>query len=324
VRALNFYTNCTLRKSVVVPKALSLADIEADFLEARFAKWTTRLDKGDYERVEANALYSGGHWSVVRNIQRAETRNGLPLHCRVISAGYGLLSTSNEICPYAATFAPGHPDSVSPVAGKTAPNDCREWWKMLAKWKPVKLSGPRSFRELFKQEADSIHLFAISPTYLDAISDDLLDALEVLLDKDDLIIISCGKMRHGRLNDHIITAADRLQTRFGGALASLKVRLAAEIIKRLLAGGTRPNGVRRLIAKLSSQSKPRPVFKRRPVADSVVSRFIERELRKESASSYTRLLRRFRESGRACEMRRFRDIHAETKSRLYATKKSGS
>jgi hypothetical protein len=241
----------------------------------------------------------------------------LPLRCRVISAGYGLVSASDRICPYAATFAPGHPDSVSPIGGKMGPCNCRAWWKMLNSWKPTKIAGPRSFRTLFKQEAKSIHLFAVSPTYLDAISDDLLAAVEFLSNRDDLIIISCGKKRHGRLNEHIVTTESRLQTHLGGALASLNVRLAAEIIKRLIAGSMRPSGVRRFIAKLCSKSKPRPVFNRRTVADSTISNFIKLELKKESTASYTPLLRRFRASGRACEMGRFRNIHVETKLKLY-------
>src|SRR5665213_2000814 len=322
MRGINFYTYCTLGKNARVPRTLSMVSVRAASLETRFSKWTTQLDQAKCVRMDALALYSGGHWSVVRGIQRNRAENGLPLHCRVISAGYGLLSVSDKICPYAATFSPGHPDSVSPVAGTVGPTRCRQWWKMLTEWKPVNVAGPRSFREVFKQEAGFVHLFALSPSYLDAISDDLLEALAVLPNKDDLIIFSSGKRRQGRLNDNIIPTEARLQTRLGGAMASLNVRTAAEVINRLLSGATEPNGVRRLVSKLSSESRSRPTFNRQRVKDFDVSRFITQELRKQPEATYTPLLHAFRKSGNACEMKRFRSIHEKTRSKLYENHES--
>lgn len=301
-----------------------MTEVREKSLKKRFSDWTSRLDQTKSARITAFSLYSGGHWSVVRAIHNTPAGKDLVIRCRVISAGFGLLSVLDQICPYAATFSPGQPDSISPVAGTIGPENCRAWWNMMTNWKPVKVTGPRSFRELFEKDKKALHLFALSPTYLDAISDDLSNALDVLPSKSDLIIISSGKKRHGRLNDHIISTEARLQTRLGGALASLNVRLAAEIINRLISGEIRFSSVRSLVTKLSAESKPTPIFNRRRVKDGEVSQFVRYELKKQMETSYTSLLRTFRKNGQACEMKRFRDIYKRIKSQLHANFKSRS
>ena len=50
-------------------------------------------------------------------------------------------------------------------------------------------------------------------------------------------------------------------------------------------------------------------FDRKKVSDKVVESFLRKSLRKEPRLSFTLLLRRFRDSGQACEYTRFRTLY---------------
>ena len=217
--AVHFYTSCTQTKSAPASPSLSAKSLLASSVAERFDAWRERLDGWKGDRWTALDLYCGGHWSVMRNLVSGSQIGLPPLRSYAISAGYGIISTAARIAPYAATFAVGHEDSISCARGKNAPFENAEWWHDLTSWKPKGVQGPRSIRGVFKSARDSVHLFALSPSYLDAISDDLLAGREELFDPEKLIIVSNGKKRHGPLNSSVVTAPAALQTVVGGALA---------------------------------------------------------------------------------------------------------
>lgn len=305
---VHFYTSCTLTKTAPASASLSAGTLKTQSLAERFAEWRSRVEAWKGERRTARDLYCGGQWSVVRDLATGDQPATQRLRCFVISAGYGLVSTDTPLAPYAATFALGQDDSVSLARGKLAPAENRQWWQKLAAWRPTGLVGPRSIRKAFRSAPNSVHLFALSPLYLDAISVDLLEARAELIHPERLVVISTGKKRHGDLNGSIIPAPAQLQTALGGALVSLNVRLAAELLNMVPATEINVEEVRAFLADLLREAKPRRIPKRRLVSDAYVVRFIQRAGKARFGKSYTRALRSFRDGGNACEMTRFREL----------------
>ena len=301
---LFFYTSCTLTKSVAPPVHLCARELPQGSVLERQAEWCSRIDAWEGERRMARELYAGGHWSVVRGF--SSTRPSL--RCFVISAGYGLVSIDARLAPYAATFAFGHHDSVARSRGKSAPEENVEWWNALCNWRPLGEKAVRSICGSLMTAQTGIHVFALSASYLDAISEDLARGRQQLADPSRLIIVSTGKARHGDLNGNVIPAPAELQTLLGGGLVSLNVRVAVEAVNSIPVSDLTFEEVRKFVGELASRAKPRVYPKRCPTSDEEVTSFIKKAAMEERNPSYTNLLRSFRHSGRACEIKRFRTL----------------
>ena len=310
--AVHFYTSCTQTKSAPVPPSLSAQALRNAPVAHRFADWRLRLDTWTGERRTVLDLYSGGHWSVVRNLATGKSIGTPRLNIYAISAGYGIISIESLIAPYAATFAAGHSDSVSCARGKLAPSENAAWWYELTNWRPIGVRGPRSIFDVFRAAPKSIHIFALSPSYLDAISSDLLAAREELTDPRTLVVISTAKKRHGALNSSVIPAPARLQTIMGGALTSLNVRLASRILNVVPVSRINVPEIQGFVSELMGRTKPRKIQQRRVASDITVVDFIKESLHSRPNPSYTRTLRTFREAGNACEMKRFKKLFQQT------------
>jgi len=299
-----------MTKSLPAAASLSVASLSRKSGERRAAQWRSRIDDWKGERRKALELYCGGHWSVMRDIVESEASSGLLSF--VVSAGYGLISTETPLAPYAATFALGQADSVAIQKGKAGPTENVEWWNQLCTWRPTGVSGVRSINDAVRKWPHRIHLFALSPYYLDAISNDLARARRQLANAQNLIVISTGRKRHGDLNGNVLSAPADLQTLLGGALVSLNVRLAAEVFNSIPTEQLCLDEVRAFIADLRAEAAPRDIPKRDPMTDSEVVRFIKKAAESSDVRSYTTLLRSLRVSGRACEMKRFRALFRKT------------
>jgi hypothetical protein len=308
ISTLFFYTSCTLTKSVAPPTHLCAGNLSNGSMLARQAEWCSRVDAWEGERRTARELYSGGHWNVVRDL--ASARPGL--QCFVISAGYGLVSIDASLAPYAATFAFGHHDSVAHALGRNAPQENVEWWNALCSWRPVGVKGVRSIYGSLLRARTSIHVFALSAFYLNAIGEDLARGRQQLADNSRLIIVSTGKARHSGLNANVIPAPAELQTLLGGGLVSLNVRTARAAINSIPISDLTFEEVRKFVGDLASRAKPRILPKRSHASDDEVIYFIKNAIREERKPSYTNVLRSFRSSGWACEMKRFKSLFQET------------
>jgi hypothetical protein len=306
--ALFFYTSCTLSKSIRPPKHLCARELPQGSVLERQGEWRSRIDAWGGERRIARELYAGGHWSVVRGLVSARPS----LQCFVISAGYGLVPIDAYLVPYAATFAFGHHDSIARSRGKSASEENVEWWNALSNWRPVGKEGARSICESLTRERTGIHVFALSTSYLDAISEDLARGRQQLADPSRLIIVSTGRARYGELNGNVIPAPAELQMLLGGGLVSLNARVAAEAINSISVPDLTVERVHKFVGELALRAKPRILIKRCPASDKEVVSFIKKAAREERRPSYTNLLRSFRHSGRACEMKRFRTLFQKT------------
>jgi hypothetical protein len=292
---------CTNRKSRCVPRALRLRDVPVGAAGPRANAWIDRLESDPTPAVPALDLYCGEHWHVARRLVAPAAHASPTLW--VCSAGYGLVRADATLRPYAATFSPGHADSVGADAGTLA-----GWWGTLAGWPGPQPGTPRRLAELAAADPSSTLLLALSPAYLRACADDVLAAAAALASPDQLSVICLGRVGDDRLRDYVLPADARLQHVLGGTRQALNTRLLAHLLTRHEGALLRP-ALRRATARLLSGLPPVPTYDRRARSDAQVTAFITRRLRASSGASCTRLLREYRDGGYRCEQSRFRRLY---------------
>lgn len=298
---LNVVVGCTSRKRQPVPRELRLRSVRALSPGERANRWIERLDTFSTAPVPNNLLYSGGHWSVVSHLIEEAAESGIDLNLWVFSAGYGLVRFGAALKPYSATFASGHADAVP-----RAPFD---WWSRLTEWRGPEPGAARSLASLAKTSRASLLLLVLSAPYLRACLPDALAAAEIVTDPDRFAIISAGTKPSGQLASHFLPADGRFQQALGGTLQGLNARIARLVVR----SDPTTQGFKEIRISLAQQLVALPssvTHDRKRLSDEDVCAFIADELVVSPLASKSNLLRKLRESGRACEQERFGSLFA--------------
>jgi hypothetical protein len=312
LRAINIVESCSHRKRLDPPRGLLFRAVRGTSTDLRAKRWIERLDQHDAPAVKATELYAGEHWAAVRALGLTAKSQGYKPSLWVCSAGYGLILAASLVKPYAATFVRGHADSI---ARPSDPSDREtEWWSHLAEWEGPSPGSPRCVGDIALDAPRTPLLVVASPSYLKAMSSDLMTASEVLADK--LLISSAGAGQAGRLEKHLLSETSRLQSKVGGSKVSLNARVAA--LALIKANGS--FDISTLQARISRIAKRLPdpaVFNRKKLSDAQVTRWIRAQLRRDGDLSASRALRILREQGKACEQTRFGVLFDEVVEELY-------
>jgi hypothetical protein len=159
-------------------------------------------------------------------------------------------------------------------------------------------------------------LVVASPRYIGAMEDDLVQAASALKDPEGLLLVS-GEPgpSHPSLRRHWIPSVASLQPAVGGARTSLHARLARRIVEESVERRLVASEVRRRYVELAQAAPPPKRYDRVPADDDDVRRFVVKELQGNPGATHTRLLRKFRSSGRACEQSRFKLLFQQAKER---------
>jgi hypothetical protein len=311
--AINLVVTCTKKKFRLAPDALQLRNLRSrESIEARSRLWIERLETETGEAMAAERLYCGDHWAVVREMAAADLFQNKGIRIWICSAGYGLIPLDSLLLPYSATFSTGHADSVS--AGRSAAVGTAHavWWEQLARWRGPRPGAPRSIAALRESSPNDLLLVVMSATYLFATAKDLREAANQASPRAERFAILCSGVRKIEgLTPYMLPCDARLRQRVGGALASLNIRVARQLL-----GNTTPSqwSLSRLRAVLSGwlDAQPEPVrYDRSPMTDEDVRKVIRHALKDNPAIRPTPLLRRLRDSGRACEHSRFSRLFHE-------------
>ncbi len=110
------------------------------------------------------------------------------------------------------------------------------------------------------------------------------------------------------LTDRFLPAGARLRTLVGGAMQSLNVRVARQLIGSADRWLNEPQQLRNLLNGWIATTPELVRYDRDRSSDAAVKDFIRHELTADPRTTHTRLLRTLRLSGRACEQSRFRDL----------------
>ena len=311
---LRVVVSCSDRKSLPAAPDLRLAQYRADTLLDRSGSWINRINRPQSETRPANALYQGAHWSVVRNLNDENPSCiGTEVELWIASAGYGLTRWDEELESYGATFSSGHADSVvapgmtDDRAGATA-----FWWDALASRHRID-DAPPSLAELVSGEPDSPVLVALSASYLRAVRHDLGRALRRTASPQNLFILSTGSSSI-ELGGALVPFDSRLLGTVGGSNMSLIPRTARFLVAHDNQHGWDFDEVRNFMNAQLEQQPARPSHDRDRQSDAQVMEVIrgalaEADSRQTKRPSATTLLRLLRDSGNACEQKRFKDLY---------------
>lgn len=297
-RAIHVIVTCASRKTRAVPRHLRLAQVPGANADQRARTWIGRLGREQFHAsISARDLYAGEHWTIARSLT-AQGRAQEKVHLWACSAGYGLVPASAPLHPYAATFAPGHADSV--------PGDPARWWHALGGWQGPQPGEPRTIQALARAFPGGLFLLMLSPPYLRACQDDIRSAVIKFSGPDNFLLISAGTRYPGNLRDIFLPADARLQSCLGGTRQALNVRVGLRLLKE----GIRSHAeATRYLSTLLQQQPPVTRYDRKKLSDEEVIALIRDGLARSPNASASRLLREFRDSGYACEQRRFGDLH---------------
>lgn len=307
---INVVVTCTERKRRAPSRALQFRSLAKS---SKRSAWTQRLEQDPSDAGPAIDLYAGDHWTVVRGLDQVVRKSGARLQLWVCSAGYGLIPANAPVKAYSATFSAHKPDSV---IARTALSR-RQWWSELADWRGPSKGQPRTLAALAARFPKAPLLFAGSDRYLDAVEDDLMAALDELRSSELLTIFSTGAKPSRGLADHLAPSSARLKPALGGgSMHSLNVRLLRHAIAALTPERLRSDEVARLFQRLLKGAPEMPVHDRKPMTDDDLRSFIRAEFKKNARAKHSPLLRLLRDSGRACEQKRFAEIFKQVKAEV--------
>jgi hypothetical protein len=262
--------------------------------------------------MSARHVYAGVYWTAVKATAEdlAATQGTSALS--ILSAGYGLLDADAPIHPYAATFSVGSEDSIPP-------SHQLDWWRGLSHWSGPLAGASRSIKAMVSSHDEPAIVLVASPAYLKAIAHDLAEATYTAqVRRQPFIVVSTGA-RNARSSfrefDWAIMRSDaRLEQLVGVGKVALNARIADYLIKVAEYDGDCIDMARMRIEEQCDSLPPQVAIKRRETTDERVQVFIRKELRKEPGAPFTRLLRTLRNSGVACEYKRFRALYDHLRS----------
>lgn len=311
---INLVVSCSKRKRFNNNAAPSIRQIKNLAPEDRFSEWIDILQSCMDPPQLAESVYIGDHWSVARGLVANCNQTGKNLQLWVCSAGYGLISSRCKIIPYNATFLRRCDVSVSQDDSyEDFTKSNQFWWNRLSKWEGPALGQPRSIAELARTFPKCPLMVVGSRDYMEALYPDLQETLKNLIDPSLLIIISTELRNLAGLNSNIIPCDSRMQPLLGGALVSINIRMAKRIIEEneydYLKAHILVQKYKHLLNLLPPLSTPKRI-----ISDNyTVTEFIVESLRLNPNCTHSALLKRYRETGFACEQSRFRKLFLEVK-----------
>lgn len=303
-------STCSDRKAAVASGRVELRSVPPLPADERAKRWAKQLALAATATTQADRLYLGPHWSASKRALDAACEAGLEARMYVVSAGYGLYPVDALVTSYAATFAPGHQDTVPPAGleAEDRRNYLAAWWASVGKH--VRLPGVkvRTFAQMATADPDQRILVVAGGHYLDAISQDLADARQRLRKTDFLSVVSAGASERAArvLGDSLLPVDARFEHIVSGARTALNARVAQWLLGEVI----NPEAVgasyfRLKLERKSLELPPTRKFNRMPMTNEEVYKWILSNADREEATSATSMLRFLRTSELACEQKRF-------------------
>lgn len=311
---LHIVSSCSDGKRGAIAASRRLSSYPHESIEARFTAWWAAMqDQSVTSPVRAASdLYTGDHWAVSRELPALARECGWDAHLWTLSAGYGLVPAGARILPYAATFQPGHADSVSRLSKAERLGEHRRWWKLLTAQPGPEAQSPRSVTGLAQRAPHACIVVIASPAYLLALEEDLLGGVSQVAGSGEVIIVSSSVPRLSPQLEHRRVASNaRLRSIVQGSLVSLHARVARWLIQTAMEHRFQLAAVKDKVAAASSELPPPTKYDRRPATDEEVRMFLRSRIIEQPSTSHTRLLREWRSTGHACEQNRFRELFRE-------------
>ena len=301
-------TNCSERKRSGA-KTFRLAKFPGSIAE-KARLWTDKLSRWSEYRLPAIERYQGDHWTASLTLVRKAEFAGWNADLWVASAGYGLIPADALIHSYAATFAGNHDDSVGAGTSHTPKIAGQKWWERLGHWPGPIPGSPRTLVTLAERNPDAAWLVLMSPTYLDAISADLIEAKTHMTNPDRLVIVSGtpGPADVDLKTKNWVPALEVCRGVLGGSCGSLNARVAGYLASHFSPEQWSGPYIQEQMNLWAASLPPLDRPSRQGITDKEAVAFIRKRLRDGANPSHTALLRELRSTGLACEQKRFRKL----------------
>lgn len=227
----------------------------------------------------------------------------------ILSAGFGLITNSIELPSYNATFAANI---------ERVPTPFSNWWTSVCH---SQLPGT-SILDFVKSHPDDRFIFCVSSEYLNAIQNDLFDALNQLqIEKERLVIIASKIPKKLEMFDSYFLNASRNILHHpkaqlcGLALTDRNIVTIATYLfseQLTLTNATFDIIIPTLNKEWQSLAPPvRPTRTKRD--DDFILAYIENKLKMHGNLSQAKLFKQYKEDGNACLDKRFRALYNQIK-----------
>lgn len=280
---LTIVVTCTDRKLVVPASHLMARNLASASVNDRADEWIDRL-RTARATIRLLDLYKGESWSQAKRLATAARNAGFEPQLFVASAGLGLRSVDELAPAYAATFARGHLDSV---VGNVS--DAQAWWNRL----------PDSRMEAQGGQA----IWVLSEAYAQAMQTGI-----ATLDQETTLVFGGANSTPEALR---IRSNRNLRSALGGTITSLNTRMAIRWLEIAEQGDLMGANTRREWARWAESASRPENYGRRPLADGAIRLLIQEMRGTDAGLSKTAALKALRDSGIACEQRRFSGLFEE-------------
>lgn len=287
---IHFISTCTDRKTLT--STIRARDLTATTAKGRAREWVESVSRVPGVQAAGDTYIGESAGVAVTAANRAKARH------LICSAGYGLIDATTNITGYSATFASPHADEVTGTPQHASAR--RHWWQVMRR--DILIGAPT----LATLGHEGPIVVAASQVYLDAMHDELLEGLD---SGATIIVVTSGTLR-GPLEEVQVPVKGRLRGTLGGSMMSINVRVAARIMEELSEHRLNVENSRALVSDLTTSAPELERFGRRALSDDEVIDFITGHLLEDRSMSHSRLLRLLRDSGSACEQRRFRSLYS--------------
>ena len=305
----NIVVTCTKRKRRAPEEPMKFRHIAKASIEMGFNTWVERVSASEDETLPARDLYAGDHWSVAKSLEQVAKSSGFRAAIWVCSAGYGLIGIDSKVKSYSATFSSSHPDTVCRWGdGKYRSSHKEIWWRLQTEWPVPEPATPRSITDLAVVNPACPLLVVASRDYMEGIRSDCTTARDKLETPDLLTIVSSGSRDLTGLSENLLPSHVSLRQLVGGSIRALNIRLARRLIAEADYQELRAPLLTRKCSSLMAQTPQLPAISRDRISDDDVRNFIRETLEQHRMTGHTALLRRLRDSGRACSQNRFARI----------------
>ena len=291
MKQLTLILTCTDRKAIAPPPQLTARSLPAVSVEERCGLWTERMSTTDTATIPLEDLYKGDSWVQQRNVVRM-AEGKAQTHALVASAGLGLQDLGSSHPSYAATFAPGHLDTVC------APNDSTVWWAGLQEE-----TGGYQVAQLRGRV-----LAILSTPYARAMDQDL--RLLASLADVEVLLIGGWKDIPGITR---IPADRTLRKALGGTVGSLLPRMAKQWLDLWDGAALDSDSAQARWKEWTESARVHEQYSRKPMSDREVLDVIGQLRLKDPQISATLALRMLRDAGSACEQKRFGRLFASAR-----------
>ena len=330
-RKVHLITQCVAGKSREPKQHMKIANHSKASIDELFKNWKANLireSKGSGNQC-AQIVYSSQYWTIFWGLAKLISGEVGPGKRWVVSTGYGLIQTSQEIAPYHATFSQRQDDSIKVNNSSSGTDDGKRWWSLLSNDRVLKNRfgqgmlhmNTRSLRSLIEITPPfELLVFILSPAYMKALEEDLGETPD-LWTYENVLIFSSVKLtkkdprlpRTIRISE-LDAEALRRREKYQVNNTTLPLKFIDYMVAKLGVRNFTVETIRDQQKKLRGRMSVKKYDHRQPQSDDQVLKFIRKEVKLKDYKGYSPLLRVLRDSGFQCEMRRFSGLYSQVKN----------